>query len=65
MNTGITLAEVEKKYKEFIVELLSFLDDEELERYSKYLNTCSKKSESISHMIMYYQEGDYSEYISF
>ncbi len=65
MNTGITLAEVEKKYKEFIVELLSFLDDEELERYSKYLNTCSKKSASISHMIMYYQEGDYSEYISF
>lgn len=64
INTGISSAEVEKKYKEFIRELLGFLDDEELKKYSNYLKISSNNSISLRKSLLHFQEEDYDYYIS-
>ena len=64
INTGITLVEIEKKYKEFIRELLGFLDDEELKKYSSHLKISSNNSISLRNTLMHFQEEDYDYYIS-
>ncbi|MFG6380253.1 MAG: hypothetical protein K1W19_18400 [Lachnospiraceae bacterium] len=64
MYTGITLVEIEKKYKEFIRELLGFLDDEELKKYSSHLKISNNNSISLKNSLIHFQEEDYSYYIS-